>query len=110
MTASQRVLLWQQLKKIFLDNGIDPLNLRLVRCTADFIKILGVSEFPIGLCWWLVESANRQYKSMGNLLCSRIFIKSAVDPINLKFGVMITWVNTNSKKKFFFVAIATSVN
>ena len=65
-------------------------NLRLVRCTADFIKIVGVSEFPIGLCWWLVESANRQYKSMGNLLCSRIFIKSAVDPINLKFGVMIS--------------------
>ena len=30
---------------------------------------------------------------MGNLLCSRIFIKSAVDPTNVKFGVMITWVN-----------------
>ena len=86
-------------------------NLRLVRCTADFIKILEVSEFPIGLYWRLVESANHQYKSMGNLLCSRIFIKSAVDPINLKFGVMITWVNTIVQKiSNFFVAIATSVN
>ena len=45
---------------------------------------------------------------MGNSLTSKIFIKSAVDPTNLKFGVMITWVNTIVKKNF--VAIATSVN
>ena len=35
---------------------------------------------------------------MGNLLCSRIFIKSAVDSTNVKFGVMITWVNIIVKK------------
>ena len=46
---------------------------------------------------------------MGNLLCSRIFIKSAVDPTNVKFGVMITWVNIIVLKKKV-VAIATSVN
>ena len=41
-------------------------------------------------------------------LCSRIFIKSAVDPTNVKFGVLITWVNTIVQN--FYVAIATSVN
>ena len=58
-------------------------NLRLVRYSADFIKILEESEFPIGL---------------GNSLTSRIFIKSTVDPKNLKFGMMITWVNTIVQK------------
>ena len=48
----------------------------------------------------LVESANHQYKPMGNLLCSRIFIKSAVDPRNVKFGVMITWINIIVQKIF----------
>ena len=83
-------------------------NLRFVGSTADLIKILEVSEFPIGLhCgWW---SANRQYKPMGNLLCSGIFIKSAVDPTNVKFGVMITCVNITVQKKFS-VALATSIN
>ena len=53
--------------------------------------------FPL----WLVESANRQYKPMGKSLCSRIFIKSAVDPRNVKFGVMITLGQYHCSKKFF---------
>ena len=49
-----------------------------------------------------------QYKPMGNSLTSRIFIKSTVDPKNLKFGMMITWVNTIVQKKN--VAVATSLD
>ena len=41
----------------------------------------------------MTSRASALYKPMGNLLCSRIFIKSAVDPTNVKFGVMITRVN-----------------
>ena len=59
-------------------------NLRLVRYSADFIKILELSEFHIGLyCGWHI----------------RIFIKSSVEPKNLKFGMMITWINTIVQKK-----------
>ena len=45
---------------------------------------------------------------MENSLTSRIFIKSTVDPKNLKFGMMTTWVNAIVKKKN--VAIATSLD
>ena len=44
--------------KIFLENGIDPSNHHtkfetFFGSTVDFIKILEVSEFPIGLyCGW----------------------------------------------------------
>ena len=38
--------------------------------------------------------------NMGNSLTSKIFIKSAVDPRNLKFGMMITWVFTIVQKNF----------
>ena len=74
----------------FLDNGIDPSNHHakfeiFLGSTGDFIKILEVSEFPIGLYHgW----------HMGNSLTSRIFIKSAEYLTSLKFGLMITWVNT----------------
>ena len=34
-----------------------------------------------------------QYKPMSNLLTSRIFIKSAVDQMNLKLGMVITRIN-----------------
>ena len=50
--------------KIFLENGIDPSNHHtkfetFFGSTVDFIKILEVSEFPIGLyCGWHI-SANR---------------------------------------------------
>ena len=47
---------------------------------------------------------------MGNSLTSRIFIKSTVDPKNLKFGMMITWVSTIVQKKIKNVAIATSLD
>ena len=46
---------------------------------------------------------------MGNSLTSRIYIKSTVDPKNLKFGTMISWVNTIVQKKTT-VAIATSLD
>ena len=46
---------------------------------------------------------------MGNSLVSWIFIKSAVHLTSLKFGLMITWVNT-IVKKYIFVAIATTVD
>ena len=49
-----------------------------------------------------------QYKPMGNSLTSRIFIKSTVDLKHLKFGMMITWINTIVQKKN--VAIATSLD
>ena len=63
--------------------------LGLVRCTADFIKILEVSEFSIGLyCGW-EKYANHNTD----------FYKSTVDSKNLKFGNMITWVNTIVPKK-----------
>ena len=70
--------------KNFFDNDIDQViikpNLRLVRYSADFINILEVSEFPIGLyCGW--------------------HIKSTVDPKNLKFDMKITWVNTIAPPK-----------
>ena len=37
---------------------------------------------------------------MGNSLTSRIFIKSAIDPTNLKFGMVITWIDTIVQTKF----------
>ena len=52
-------------------------NLRFVGSTADFIKILEQSKFPIGLYWRLALSTNH-----------------SADPTKLKFVVMITWVNT----------------
>ena len=58
---------------------------------------------------WLVEMCQPLYKPMGNSLTSRIFIKSTVDPKNLKFGMMITWVNTIVQKKTT-VAIETSLD
>ena len=45
------------------------------------------------LYWQLVLFYQPQRKPMGNSLTSKIFIKSAVNPTNLKFGVIITWVN-----------------
>ena len=36
---------------------------------------------------------------------SKIFIKSAIDQTNLKLGVMITWVNSNTLKMFTAIAI-----
>ena len=82
-------------------------NLRFFGSTVDFIKIVEVSEFPIGL--YVVSTfLPTAIQPMGNSLTSRIFIKSAEYLTSLKFGLMITWVNTMSKK--FFVAIATSVN
>ena len=47
---------------------------------------------------------------MGNSLTSRIFIISIVDQKNLKFGMMITRVNTTVQKKQQTVAIATSLD
>ena len=87
-------------------------NLRFFGSIVDFIKILEVSEFPIGLyCGGTFLSTapmgNRIFLStapMGN----RIFIKSVEYLTSLKFGLMITWVNTIVQK--FFVAIATIVN
>ena len=44
----------------FLDNGIDPSNHHtnfFFGSTVDFIKILEVSEFPIGLyCGWHIST------------------------------------------------------
>ena len=42
---------------------------------------------------------------MGNLLTSRIFIKSAIDYTNLKLGMVIIRINSIVQKSF--VAIAT---
>ena len=81
-------------------------NLTLVGSTADFIKILEQSKFPIGLYWWLALSTNRNANQWEIHLL--LIIKSAEYLTSLKFGVMITWVNTIVK--IFFVAIATSVN
>ena len=50
-----------------------------------------------------------QYKLISNSLTSRIFIKSTVNPKNLKFGMIITWGNTIVQKKKD-VAIATSLD
>ena len=61
-------------------------NLRLVRYTADFIKILEVSEFPIG-CIAVGRNVPTTIQTYGKLT------KPTVDPKNLKFGMMITWVN-----------------
>ena len=47
---------------------------------------------------------------MGNSLTSRIFIKSTVDPKNLKFGMMTTRINTIVQKKQKTAAIATSLD
>ena len=41
-----------------------------------------------------------QCKPMGNSLTSKIFIKSAEYLTSVKFGVMITWVNTIVQKVF----------
>ena len=83
--------------KNFLDNGIDPSNhqtkFEACQIFCWFYKNLRSKWISHRFALWLVESTNHQYKPMGNLLCSRIFIKSAVDPTNVKFGVMITWVN-----------------
>ena len=50
-----------------------------------------------------------QYKHVGKLLTSRIFIKSAITEIRQisNFGVMITWVNSIIYKKI--IAIATGL-
>ena len=57
---------------------------------------------------WLAHFYQPQYKPMGNSLTFRIFIKSAEYLTSLKFGLMITWVNTIVQK--IPVSIATSVN
>ena len=63
-------------------------NLTFVGYTADFIKILEQSKFPIGLYWWLALSTNCN----ANLQASNL--------TSLKFGVMITWVTTIVQKVF----------
>ena len=75
-------------------------NLTFVGSTADFIKILEQSKGPSRFVLVVGTFYQLQCKRMGNSLTSKIFIKSAVDPTNLKFGVMITWGNTIVQKNF----------
>ena len=49
---------------------------------------------------------NSNTKPMENSLTSKIFIKSAVDQMNLKLGMVITWINSIVQKKRF-IAIAS---
>ena len=63
--------------KKFLNNDIDMTqviitpNLTFVGSTADFIKILEQSKFPIGLYWWLALSTNRNANLWENHLLLR---------------------------------------
>lgn len=43
-----------------------------------------------------------KFKRMGDSPTSRIFIKTAIGQTNLKLGVVITWVNSNVKKKIHY--------
>ena len=74
-------------------------NLTFVGSTADFIKILEQSNshrvvLVVGTFY------QPQCKPIGNSLTSKIFIKSAEYLTSLKFGFMITWVNTIVQKIF----------
>ena len=73
-------------------------NVTFVGSTADFIKILEQSKFPRGLYWRLALSTNRNANLWEIHLLLRFL--SAEYLTSLKFGLMITWVNTIVQKFF----------
>ena len=84
--------------KLFLNNAIAPGNhhtkfeIRLIYCC--FYKNPRSKKISHKFVLWLAHFYKPQYKPMGSLLSSRIFIKSAVDQMNLKVGMVITQSNS----------------